>query len=170
MPSGTPWNAPVQPTTGPWTERLLTLVRACAWDLPEAKQKLGPGVRRVIRGGKPSVGMLLNLEKLEKAYAGEIEGYRLGIQGRQPGRTRARWYFGERRPASELDRFAGQSQGSQEVAEMGASVQRATARGARGLVRAARQGGGKSPADRARGLGRPEAERGRPECAVEGAE
>ena len=77
---------------GPWTDRIQALVEAMGWSHHTAAVKLGyrcwAPVERVLRGGRPAVGLLVRLKALEECYAGEVEAWRAGLRFRRgsPGR------------------------------------------------------------------------------------
>lgn len=68
--------------SGPWTERIRTVLRAmgkgprkcfASWGLKSESH-----IEYVMKGGRPSVKFLLRLAELEKAYAREIKALSLG--------------------------------------------------------------------------------------------
>ena len=65
---------------GEWNKRIHTLLGAMAWTLEEGTRKLGfkdiRSLRRIRKGGRPSVKFLLQLNKLEKVYEREIAEFK----------------------------------------------------------------------------------------------
>lgn len=68
--------------SGPWTERIRTVLRAMgkgprkcfkSWGLNSESH-----IEYVMKGGRPSVKLLLRLAELEQAYAREIKALKLG--------------------------------------------------------------------------------------------
>lgn len=63
--------------TEAWSVRIRRLMHALGWPEQLMAERLGfsrsNAVKRLLRGGRPSVDVLLRLQALEKLYAGEIE-------------------------------------------------------------------------------------------------
>lgn len=76
----------------PWARRIFDLLGALGLNIKEGGQLLGfcdgRSLSRILYGGKPTVQFLLTLEKLEAAYAGEIQ--RFIAENRQYKRNRER--------------------------------------------------------------------------------
>jgi len=76
-------------------ERLRALMDAMGWNQELAAHKFGFAdgctISRILRGERPQrlVDFLITLEKLEGAYADEIEAFRKGLRESLPG-TRGR--------------------------------------------------------------------------------
>lgn len=89
-----------------WAERVKELMRAMGWPKALMATKLGladeSSVLRLLRGGRPTVEVLLNLQRLEKEHAGAIEA-RKGKRGARQARLwppawvecRERWWDNE---------------------------------------------------------------------------
>lgn len=71
--------------TGPWTERLKLLMKACGWTIARLAEEMGIGsgsLTRVMRGGRAKVQFVLRLQALESLHADNLTRWK---------ETRGRW-------------------------------------------------------------------------------
>jgi len=68
----------------PWPGRLRLLIEACGWTRPEAARMFGlkdqASIRRVLKGGRPSVRFVLRLAELEAVNEGKIRDWEEGLR------------------------------------------------------------------------------------------
>lgn len=91
-----------------WPGRIETLLKATGWSKNLMGRKFGfynfGPLRRILNGGRPSVALLLTLQRLEGVYAREIDALNAGAIKVDPTPRRIRWDFradrstGARRP------------------------------------------------------------------------
>lgn len=91
-----------------WPSRIETLLKATGWSKKVMGRKFGfytfRPLQRILDGGRPSVALLLTLQRLEGVHAREIEALHAGAIKVESTPRRIRWDFradrskGARRP------------------------------------------------------------------------